>query len=690
MLKITINQNLSSLKRLFVLITISLLIINDFSSPVFAQSGLANIGAFFNKKKQHDEEKDIDYDKALTIKEILVEGNRLIPEEHILSSIDSKVGAKFDRDKVLSDLEAIDRLGYFVRDSIQASPEQTDGGVLLKIRIEENNPITSVQILGNAAVPTEDLLIVLQDLIGKPESITKISQSLDLIEKQYQEKGYVLAKVEDISLDPDGTLTVKLNEGIIGKVILKGNQKTKERYIKRFIPNLSADEPYNEILLVQDFRALQGTGLFQDVKRTLTPSQEAPGKYDLTVELEEKRSTSFGFGGGVNTLNGVFANFGFSNNNLFGEGKLASVNTQLGTGILSNTFNSISNQRYLSNRKTMQVEARYTDPYFLNTNNTVSFYSHAYTFNSYLVDLAQERNFSLGVSLNRPLGMNFVGGLDLNGESVEMKEFDSAATNFLSDQLVEIDNGSYLDNITEKSAFKPGQSFGNHENAIKKHAANELAKDMRKEQLQGGNYINFSPSIGFDTRDNPLNPRSGSYNKVNIGQAIGIGNDSFTKLGIDLRRYIPIGQKTTLAFNIQGSSSLIGNIPMYNQFKAGGYYGVRGYRSFSDLGIGSRSLLSSVEFRTPLLDTIPGFQNTPIGQNLKLALFTDFGYVNGNTRLNRAYNRLDTALATGLGIRANIPVLGSIRIDYGIPLIKPLWDRGNIIGRFNFGLGERF
>ncbi len=673
-----------------MLITISLLVIGDFASPVFAQSGLANIGAFFNKKKLHDEEKDIDYDKALTIREILVEGNRLIPEEHILNSINSKVGAKFDRGKVLSDLEAIDRLGYFVHDSIQADPQQTESGVLLKIRIEENNPITGVQILGNEAVPAEDLLIVLQDLIGKPESITQISQALDLIEKKYQEKGYVLAKVEDIALDPDGTLTIKLNEGIIGKVILKGNQKTKERYIKRFIPNLTANEPYNEILLVQDFRALQGTGLFQDVKRTLTPSLEAPGKYDLTVELEEKRNTSFGFGGGVNTLNGVFANFGFSNNNLFGEGKLASVNTQFGTGILSNTFNSISNQRYLSNRKTMQVEARYTDPYFLNTKNSVSFYSHAYTFNSYLVDLAQERNFSLGVSLNRPLGMNFVGGLDLNSESVQMKEFNSTATNFLSDQLVKIDNGKYLDNITEKSAFKPGQSFGNHEDAIKRHAANELAKDMRKEQLQGGNYINFSPSIGFDTRDNLLNPRSGSYNKVNIGQAVGIGNSSFTKLGIDLRRYIPVGQKTTLAFNIQGSSSLIGNIPMYNQFKAGGYYGVRGYRSFSDLGIGSRSLLSSVEIRTPLLDTIPGFQNTPIGQNLKLALFTDFGYVNGNTRLNRVYNRLDTALATGLGIRANIPVLGSIRIDYGIPLIKPLWNRGNIIGRFNFGLGERF
>ena len=187
-----------------------------------------------------------------------------------------------------------------------------------------------------------------------------------------------------------------------------------------------------------------------------------------------------------------------------------------------------------------------------------------------------------------------------------------------------------------------------------------------------------------------MDPKSGWNNRLSVGQAVGIGNSSFTKLGIDLRRYIPIGKKDTLAFNIQGASSVIGDIPMYNQFKAGGFYGVRGYRTFSDLGIGARSLLTSIEYRTPLLDTIPGFKNTPIGQNLKLAFFSDFGYVGGNQSVNRLYNRLNTAFSTGLGVRANIPMLGAIRIDYGIPWIKPLWNNRNILGRFNFGLGERF
>lgn len=685
------SQNTFKRKVFIAFVCVNFLVLNCAFCifPAFAQSGISNIGSLFNKSKQFQSEES-DIDKTI-IRAVQIDGNRLVSEEQILNTIDSKAGTKFDRDKILNDLQAIDNLGYFVRDSIQADPEQKEDGILLKIKIEENNPITNVQVLGNGVIPTDELLLVVQDLIGKPESIKKISQALDEIEKRYQEKGYVLARITDILMDPDGTLTIKLDEGVIDRIVIKGNTKTKEKYIKRLTPNLVPGEPYNEILLVQDFRSLEGTGYFEEIQRSLTPSKDNPAKYDLNIELKEKRSTSFGFGGGVNTVNGAFANFGFNNNNLFGEGKSVSFNTQFGTGILANT---LVNQRFLAERKTMQAEAKYTDPNFLGTKNSVTFFTHGYTFNSYLVDLAQERNLGLGISLSRPLGKNIFAGVDLSGESVQIKEFNSTITDFLTNQLVQLDNGKFIDDIVEMSAFKPGQLFSNHEAGIKKQAANELAKKIRMEQLKGGKFINFNPSLVFDTRDNPQNPKTGWNNRINVGQAFGIGNDSYTKLGIDVRRYIPIGQKTTLAFNISGASKLIGDIPMYNQFRAGGYYGVRGYRAFSDLGIGSRSLLLSAEVRTPILDTIPGFQNTPLGQNLKLAVFSDFGYVGGNTTgslsVNRLSKRLDLAFSTGIGLRANIPVLGSIRIDYGIPLIKTLWNHKNILGRFNFGLGERF
>ena len=666
--------------------TCVLLLLSTIVLPAYSQSGFSNIGSFFNKNKQAETSQD-NFDNALTIKEILIEGNRLISDESILEVIDSKVGARFDKDRILSDLQSIDKLGYFIHDSIQADPQQTESGVLLKIRIEENNPIARVQVIGNELVSNEELLTPCYELVGKPESLTKISQILDSIEKKYHERGFLLSRVSDISLDPDGTLTITVNEGAINKVNISGNAKTKEKYIRRFIPNLVSGEPYNEILLVQDLRELQGTGLFEDIHRTLAPSTDNPGKYDLNLEVVEKRNTSFGFGGGANTLNGLFANFGFSNNNLFGEGKQASINTQFGTGILANT---LVDQRFLSNHKTIQAEARYSDQNFLGSKNQVSFFAHGYNFNSYLIDLAQERNVSLGASIRRPLGMNYFAGVDLIGEAVDMKDYGSKATDFLTDQVVNVDSGKYIGSFSETGAFKPGQSIADHNDSVKRDAAAIVAKELRDKQLTGGKYLNFNPSVSYDTRDNALSPRTGWNNKLYIGQAVGIGNDSFTKYGVDLRRYIPVGKKTTLAFNLQGASRLFGEIPMYGQFKPGGYYGVRGYRPFSDLGIGSRSLLASAEVRTPLLDTIPGLKNTPVGKDLRLVFFGDFGYVGGNKEINRLFNRLDTASSVGIGIRANVPMLGPIRVDYGIPLIQALWNNKNILGRFNFGFSDRF
>ena len=626
-------------------------------------------------------------DNELTINKILFEGNRLVTNDEILNVISTKVGKTFDKEKILNDLEAIDKLGYFIRDSIQAKPQQTEDGILLKIRIEENSPITNVQILGNTLISQEEILYIVQDLIGKPESLSKITQTIDLIEKAYQERGYVLASVSNIALDPDGTLTIWMNEGMLDKIVIKGNTKTKEKYIRRLIPNLKAGDPYNELLLVQDFRNLENTGFFEEIHRSLIPSDDDPAKFDLQVELKEKRTASFGFGGGVNTVHGAFANLGFNNSNLFGEGKSVSFNTQLGTGLLANSF---LNQRFLSERKTINVEARYTDPNFLNTNNHVSIFSHGYTFNSYLVDLAQEKNLALGVSVTRPLGKNFYGGFDLIGEDVRMKEYNNSAVNFLTDQIINVENGKYLENVTQKNAFKPGQSFTNHLSDVNEETANKIAKEIREEQLKAGRYIHLNPSFIFDTRDNKLSSQSGWYTKVNVGPSIGLGQDTYGKLGIDVRRFVPIGQKVTLAFNVQGASSVFGDVPMYSQYKAGGYYGVRGYRSFSDLGIGSRSLFASAEVRTPLLDALPGFKKSALSENFKLVFFSDFGFVDGNDRINRLFNRLRNAASYGIGLRANIPMLGPIRVDYGIPFTKALWNHKNILGRFNFGFGERF
>ena len=677
MIEFKIVFNIMKTNQTFKLLTLRIFsslifcIFVSISLPVYSSSAIFHplendvdsSNTVFQEKVDFSLERQIGEDgkKQLQIKEIQIEGNRLISESQILEVLMSNVGSAYEKENIISDLEAIDKLGYFVRESIQATPEISEDGVRIKIRIEENSPITSVQYIGNKNISSDELSKISEILIAKPESVNKISEILDQIEKKYQEKGFVLSKVSGVDVDPDGVLTVKIVEGVIDKVVFEGNTKSKETFLKRFFNNTKSNEVYNEILLVQDLRNLNNTGFFENIQRKIEPSSENPEKYNLVVSVKEKNPVSFGFGGGVNTLSGGFGNVGVTHGNVFGNGEKLSLNGQLGTGIIPSAFDD---KQFLSHKRTLQLEARYTVPYFLGSNTQFSVFSSANTFSSYQVDLAQENTISTGVSFNKPLGMNFFGGLDLIGEKVSLDSIGNDSEIFIKDRLVE-------EGLSEREATKQ-------------------AHLIREKQLEGGNFLHFNPSISFDTRDSAKNTMSGWNNKLTFGQAVGIGSSSYSKLGIDIRKYVPVGDKDTLAFNIRGASALVGEIPTYNQFRAGGYYGVRGYRPFSELGIGSRSLLASAEYRTNLVDKIPFLKGTPLAENLKLVFFGDAGYVGGNKSLNALYRRLDTAASIGIGVRANVPFLGPIRVDYGFPLIKPLWDNGSIWGRLNFGFDERF
>lgn len=94
---------------------------------------------------------------SLTVDDVKIEGNRLVPTEDILKVVKTKRGDRFDRDQVVQDLKAINSLGYFDDQKLQGTPELTSSGVLLKIRVQENAPVTEFSFQGNQAVGSEEL-----------------------------------------------------------------------------------------------------------------------------------------------------------------------------------------------------------------------------------------------------------------------------------------------------------------------------------------------------------------------------------------------------------------------------------------------------------------------------------------------------------------------------------------------------
>ncbi len=107
-------------------------------------------------------------------------------------------------------------------------------------------------------------------------------------------------RVDSLYDDPDGTINVHVNEGEINKILISGNQKTKDYVIARNILT-EAGTVYNENQIRQDLVRLYATQAFKDVKRDIEPSEEFPDKYDVTIQVEEQRTATFSIGGGLDS-----------------------------------------------------------------------------------------------------------------------------------------------------------------------------------------------------------------------------------------------------------------------------------------------------------------------------------------------------------------------------------------------------
>jgi outer membrane protein assembly factor BamA len=219
--------------------------------------------------------------------------------------------------------------------------------------------------------------------------------------------------------------------------------------------------------------------------------------------------------------------------------------------------------------------------------------------------------------------------------------------------------------------------------------ADQLASAVRSQQLKGGVYASINPSLSRDTRDRAVDATSGSLVKVSASPSMGLTGNSFLKAGATASKYIPVTKETTLALNVQGGSGF-GGIPGFAQYRLGGFNGMRGYRQFSDLGTGSSMMMITAEarHRIPGLNKIDSPVAKMIDEHVKLDTFFDAGAIGGNGLTNSLYSRGTMAASVGVGVRIKMPMVGMVRIDYGLPLISTLL--GGHTPRLTVGFGEKF
>src|SRR3990172_4217915 len=144
---------------------------------------------------------------------IEVVGNRHIPTEQILAVITLKVGDILTPEQLRRDGEAVAGLGWFADVSLRV--ESDPAGVRVVFLLVENPVITEVVVEGNTVIGTPEILRALNIPIGQVLNSKQTREGVRAVEKLYEDKGYVLARVIDISLEPagDGRLRVRVAGG---------------------------------------------------------------------------------------------------------------------------------------------------------------------------------------------------------------------------------------------------------------------------------------------------------------------------------------------------------------------------------------------------------------------------------------------------------------------------------------------
>lgn len=578
-----------------------------------------------------------------TIKNIEFYGLNSIPPQELLEKMQMKQGSEYTRSKMQSDLKTIYETGYFT-EKMKAIPSVNgDGTVSIKIVVEENIPVKDFTIEGNTVIPTEDILATFNGMKGKPQNISLINQAIAQIQDLYSSKGYILARVDSVTDDPDGTINVSIKEGIIDKIMIEGNEKTKDYIVARNI----LTEPgmiYNENLIKEDLVRLYATQAFKDVTREIEPSEDVPDAYDITIKIQEQRTASISVGGGLDTVTGLFGSMGISENNFRGRCERLSLTGLVGTGV-------ILNDSSVKDHMNIQAELSYFKPYFYNADTSLNTRLFFRDFGSYQVPLAVERRYGGEVTVAHKLKINRHANatFSVGAENISVKEGDFNGISALYNR--------YNIPISE-----------------------------RAKQLEGGLFLSLSPALLYDTRDSATVTRHGTMASLRFDENLGLNGFDKTngKLTGMIKQYIPIAKKSSLSFTVKGGGAIHGDIPEVMAYRLGGPYTVRGFK-MSGVGTGNAFIMGSAEFATP----IPFLDRTRIAflNNLRFTVWADAGKVFDGTISNKLYDRPEYAVSAGIGLKVFIPGMGPLSVDYGIPLTNP-GNNGSKNGYFTFGVGD--
>jgi outer membrane protein insertion porin family len=195
----------------------------------------------------------------------------------------------------------------------------------------------------------------------------------------------------------------------------------------------------------------------------------------------------------------------------------------------------------------------------------------------------------------------------------------------------------------------------------------------------------ITPSIARDSRDNYLDPHSGSRNSLSVEYA-GLGGDNkFLKLSLDSTWVLPVSNRTEFAarFRYGYATGLEGeDLPLYERYYVGGVYSIRGLRRIGPVDTngeyigGTERIVMNFDYSFPLVQEA----------RLKGVIFLDSGTAYDRDPALDYEENIHLRYTYGAGIRWISPI-GPLRLEWAV---NPEPEIGEPDYRWEFAIGTMF
>lgn len=188
--------------------------------------------------------------------------------------------------------------------------------------LTKNPVIREVRFKTRQLFPDSLLREHLNVSLNQPLNFDNLFTSLDSLLNFYVHSGYPLARIRRISYHPtDQSLLIKIDEGFIESLSIRGNHRTKDNIIYREFP-LESGEIFTSDRAVQGIRNIYSTGLFERV--TLNVIRRGFGNA-LSIKVKEKKYFMMRLGGNASLERKGKVFLEFAEDNLLGRQIRASL-----------------------------------------------------------------------------------------------------------------------------------------------------------------------------------------------------------------------------------------------------------------------------------------------------------------------------------------------------------------------------